>query len=515
MSRTESGIREYLSGLERHRVRYGTGGIRGKEREMDYAVFVCGFVCALKSKKEGVCGMMVTASHNPESDNGVKMVESSGVMLGREWVGVLCECLGADDLVECSRGAIEERYRIDMARRGVVVVGRDTRASGERLVGRIKKACCFLGCGVVDLGMVSTPQLHEATSNYAENLEERTGVYYEKRRESFYRLVAGCVCSPLSIDCANGVGSVVFEGLQLKQDISLHNRYEPGKGRLNVECGADYVVIERKAPAGMCLREGQRCASVDGDADRSVYFYAKSGSFCLLSGDRMAVLFTMYLQKLLAAGGVSAGLRVVQTAYSNGASSRFLKDTLGVSVVVAKTGVEHLHREAERADIGVYFEANGHGTVLFSEKTRSEIGRRGDTAAQSEARDRLGCVAALMSQKVGDAVSNILLTEAILCTSVSLENWAGLYTELPCKQVKLPARDRSVFCVGEDEARLLRPAGLQKEIDEVVSWSRCARAFIRASGTEDVVRLYVEAETESRVSEIAETLCEIVAGYAQ
>lgn len=27
------------------------------------------------------------------------------------------------------------------------------------------------------------------------------------------------------------------------------------------------------------------------------------------------------------------------------------------------TGVKHLHREAQKADIGIYFEANGHGTV--------------------------------------------------------------------------------------------------------------------------------------------------------
>lgn len=28
-----------------------------------------------------------------------------------------------------------------------------------------------------------------------------------------------------------------------------------------------------------------------------------------------------------------------------------------------KTGVKHLHHAAQEFDIGVYFEANGHGTV--------------------------------------------------------------------------------------------------------------------------------------------------------
>jgi phosphomannomutase len=31
----------------------------------------------------------------------------------------------------------------------------------------------------------------------------------------------------------------------------------------------------------------------------------------------------------------------------------------------ASTGVKYLHHEAKHFDIGIYFESNGHGTVLF------------------------------------------------------------------------------------------------------------------------------------------------------
>lgn len=31
------------------------------------------------------------------------------------------------------------------------------------------------------------------------------------------------------------------------------------------------------------------------------------------------------------------------------------------------TGLKHLHRRALEFDIGVYFEANGHGTALFKD----------------------------------------------------------------------------------------------------------------------------------------------------
>ena len=60
---------------------------------------------------------------------------------------------------------------------------------------------------------------------------------------------------------------------------------------------------------------------------------------------------------------------LVQTAYANGSSSRFGRETLQVPVAMVPTGVKHLHHEAQHYDVGVYFEANGHGTILFSSRT--------------------------------------------------------------------------------------------------------------------------------------------------
>lgn len=41
---------------------------------------------------------------------------------------------------------------------------------------------------------------------------------------------------------------------------------------------------------------------------------------------------------------------------------------LQVPVYCTKTGVKHLHHKAQEFDIGVYFEANGHGTVSSREQ---------------------------------------------------------------------------------------------------------------------------------------------------
>lgn len=42
-------------------------------------------------------------------------------------------------------------------------------------------------------------------------------------------------------------------------------------------------------------------------------------------------------------------------------------------VECAETGVKHLHHKAMEFDIGVYFEANGHGTVVFSARAKSAL----------------------------------------------------------------------------------------------------------------------------------------------
>ena len=62
-------------------------------------------------------------------------------------------------------------------------------------------------------------------------------------------------------------------------------------------------------------------------------------------------------------------------------------------------------------DVGVYFEANGHGTVLFSPKLAVDISRARMTGTDRRARavQRLRACLLLINQTVGDALSDMLL----------------------------------------------------------------------------------------------------------
>ena len=263
------------------------------------------------------------------------------------------------------------------------------------------------------------------------------------------------------------------------------------------------------------LTAGQRGCSLDGDADRLMYFYMnEKRQFRMLDGDKIASLVAAFIVDLVRLAGLQNMIRVgiVQTAYANGASTKYLTQVCPGSSSLAlfrlelvlpqwlpvkcvPTGVKHLHQAAESFDIGVYFEANGHGTVLFSRNTLEILERyEPNTPAQLTALNHIINLTKLINQTVGDALSDMLLVEVVLAhKSYSGIEWDSLYTDLPNRLVKVAVTSRNKFVTTDAERRLTDPPGLQRRIDELVRKYDGGRTFVRPSGTEDVVRVYAEA----------------------
>jgi len=152
-------------------------------------------------------------------------------------------------------------------------------------------------------------------------------------------------------------------------------------------------------------------------------------------------MFIMDFIKAAGVEGVSVG--VVQTAYANGSSTDYLTKTLKIPVSCVATGVKHLHHEAETYDIGVYFEANGHGTVLFSPEALHNIrSAQSKSPARAVALTQLRSLTDLINQTVGDAISDMLLVEAILThRHWSPKEWDVAHTDLPNRLVKVVVGD--------------------------------------------------------------------------
>ena len=287
--------------------------------------------------------------------------------------------------------------------------------------------------------------------------------------------------------------------------------------------GAELVQKGQVPPCGVNKEsdEGEILCSFDGDADRIVFHAFPSAAvpaWYLLDGDRIACLFSAFLKTELEAAGLFQELRFgcVQTAYANGGSTAYLRE-LGVPVVMAKTGVKYLHHAAlEAFDVGVYFEANGHGTVLFSSTFLAHLREAAPSAEdgrQTLAVSRLRAFTQAINHAVGDAISDLLASLACLrVAGLNLAGWKALYDELPSRQLKCPCtaeRKALIECSG-DETQALAPASLQPQLDKAMAKYPRGRCFVRPSGTEDVVRVYAEAETQAHADALAADCVDII-----
>jgi phosphoacetylglucosamine mutase len=485
---------------------------------MKPVAFRVGLLAGLLSQFHGgkCVGVMVTASHNPVEDNGIKLVDPNGEMVIGIWEDFATELANASNPSEILN-KIRLEMKISVETSIKVVVGRDTRPSGVELCEAIEFGVKSVNksAGFIDLKLQTTPQFHFSVKSFNTESEyaRESLKYFDHFSSQFEKLLSGKkIEGQLVIDAANGIGAQSAE--EFKRRLCKSSNFNPEiincgteeSDVLNFNCGADFVKIQMKAPKGVHSDQIQNCrfASLDGDADRLIYFYFDSnGKFKMLDGDRISVLFAFYLRKLLKEANLFDSLKfgVVQTAYANGASTQFLKSQ-GISVSMACTGVKNLHHVAAKEyDIGVYFEANGHGTVLFSPVAISAI----------EKYEKLKTVKELINQCVGDAMSDLLLVEAILCEEkMSLAVWDSLYEELPSRQLKVKVADRSTFKTTEADTKLSHPPKLQSEIDSLVAQVPKGRAFVRPSGTEDVVRVYAEAETREQCDSLADKIAKLL-----
>lgn len=157
---------------------------------------------------------MITASHNPEADNGVKLVEPNGEMLQPDWevhASQLAQAATDEELIALvttlaastaagSSGsghshatAMNGHASTDAAGappaahagRPKVLIGRDTRPSGQGLAAACKAGVQAVGVQTLDVGVVTTPELHFSVQTYNQYHTIEEAAYFTNLLESY------------------------------------------------------------------------------------------------------------------------------------------------------------------------------------------------------------------------------------------------------------------------------------------------------------------------------------------
>ncbi len=345
-------------------------------------------------------GVMISASHNPMPDNGIKLFARGGGKL--------------DDAIEA---AIEKR------------MGEPWERPTGRAVGRI----------VSD---------ETAAAAYIEHL-------------------LASVSTPLKglkivVDCANGAASAVAPVVYEKAGatvIAIH--HSPDGWNINDACGSTHLEDLQAA----VVREGADFGIAhDGDSDRCL---AVDGSGAIIDGDQIMTI----LARGFKARGKLKDETIVATVMSNLGFFHAMKNS-GIKVVTTAVGDRYVLEQMLAGDFSLGGEQSGHLII----------------------REHAG---------TGDGILTALaLAQEVASSGKSLAELASAMQRFP--QVLINVSGVAKEKLAESTVISDAVAAAEKTLGED------GRVLLRASGTESLVRVMVEASSDNLAQEIASSLAAVV-----
>ncbi len=397
-----------------------------------------------------------------------------------------------------------------------VVIGQDTRRSGDMLVAALSAGLTSVGADVVQLGVVTTPCLayvaahgthaagimvsashNPADDNglkvisggrkvddeveeqlerlifQAEALPGRTnaevgrirrdesqvGAYREHLRDAAEDAFRGM---RIAIDCANGSASVIAPDLfrVLGADVKVLCA-DPDGTNINHGCGSTEPALLTRAVTEGRLDLG---LAFDGDADRLI---AVDETGELVDGD--AIMGICALQRL-AAGTLRNNILVV-TVMSNGGLERAIGGA-GGRVIRTPVGDRQVYDAMERADAVLGGEQSGH--IIFRDRATT-----GD-----------GLLTAIELVRTLHAAGGAPLSEL-----------AARIPKLPQVVINSAVRHKDQWQVDPDFTTAVSRA--------VERLTGRGRILVRPSGTEPKIRIMVEGEDRDEIEAVARELAQL------
>ena len=349
------------------------------------------------------CGVMISASHNPYYDNGIKLINSRGEKMDEGTIA---------DVEAYLDGEVDE---VPYATRDELGQTTDYSAGRNRYVG------------------------------YLISLATRS-----------YRGVR------VGLDCANGsswmLAKNVFNALGAKTYV-IHD--EPDGLNINLDCGSTHIDALREFVLAKHLDIG---FAFDGDADRCIAVDEKGN---VVDGDLIMYLCACYMKER----GQLLGNTVVTTVMSNFGLYKAL-DAAGIDYEKTAVGDKYVYENMVKNHFRIGGEQSGH--IIFSQYATT-----------------------------GDGIlTAIKVMEVLMEKKMPLSELASpvrIYPQV-LKNIKVRSKpeaqnDPDVQAAVADVAEKLGDTG---------------RILVRESGTEPVIRVMVEADTEEICNEYVDSVLEVI-----
>lgn len=504
-------------------------------------------------------GTVITASHNEAAENGIKLLEGDGCMLDAAWEFEFTALINFRGELSEAVAHLFNKYALGPIRRNAtqyrILIGYDTRVSSPHLaslfrdgVEAMAEVLKLEGTRCVDLGVVTTPTVGFLLNNSMLDAVN-DDPYVEELKDAFNAGLTSLVelghmkkalktgpRTSLFYDCSYGVGGcVIYKFFDCLRQLGVipHLCHSPvwldesSRHMLNNGCGADYVLSKKQPPVTVeqliTIYEGEWFCSFDGDADRLVYFMPHKGSIKIIDGVRLLAVKMKFLAFILSRLDRTAGdaikVAVMVNHYANGGAIRYITRCMDEwnasgcdvkwALELCRVGVKNMLDKVPKYDISVFYEANGHGSLVFNKECA--VFRSGKQCAYTRL---LAHTARMFRSQVGDAVANSLFIQlAMRVLRLSYEDVLGFYEELPYVNATfpIPASKRGVLRARSDnDAVLEEPLELQRLVEKAAGKVLGARAFIRPSGTEPLCRIYAEAPSEEQANKLAADIADCI-----
>ncbi len=358
-------------------------------------------VAYLTGVYEASLGVMISASHNPMPDNGIKIFAAGGHKLDDE----------AEDRIEA-----------------VLKAGPTRRPTGAG-IGRVTSA---------DAGPRYLDHLAGALTDRLDGLT-------------------------VVVDCAHGAASVVGPDAYRAAGANvIAINATPSGLNINDGCGSTHMGDLQKAVVAHGADAG---IAHDGDADRCL---AVDSTGALVDGDAIMAVLAVAMSE----SGQLAENTLVTTVMSN-LGLHIAMRKAGIAVRTTSVGDRYVLEELRSGEYSLGGEQSGHVVI-------PEFGTTGD-----------GILTAL------------LLLARMTNTGKSLAELAGVMTTLPQVLVNVPVSDKAAVAAAPQVAAAVAEA--ERTLGDA------GRVLLRPSGTEQLVRVMVEATEPALARQLADDLAGLVA----